>query len=86
MRSRTTRKFWRLFNALPEDVQERARQAYRQFAADPAHPGLQFKRVSRSEPIYSARIGVHHHAIGLLEGDMVTWMWIGHHNEYDRQI
>ncbi|MFM9940750.1 MAG: hypothetical protein ACKVP7_14800 [Hyphomicrobiaceae bacterium] len=86
MKSRTTRKFWRLFDALPADVQEHARRSYEQFRADPAHPGLQFKRISKAAPWYSVRIGLDYRAIGLLDGDTVTWHWIGHHDEYERQI
>jgi hypothetical protein len=42
MQSRTTRKFWRLFAALPPDVQDDARRAWRLFENNPSHPGLQF--------------------------------------------
>ena len=86
MKSRTTRKFWRLFDALPPDVQDHARRAFQQFQADPSHPGLQFKRVSAATPLYSARVGRDYRVIGLLEGDTVTWGWIGHHSDYDRKI
>jgi hypothetical protein len=41
MHSRTTRQFWRLFYALPPDVQRDAQRAYRCFQSNPAHPGLQ---------------------------------------------
>jgi hypothetical protein len=86
LRSQTTRRFWRLFDDLPDHVQEHARRAYLQFTSDPAHPGLQFKRVSLSEPLHSARIGIHHRAVGLLEGDTITWIWIGSHDDYDRLL
>jgi hypothetical protein len=86
MKSRTTRKFWRLFDALPIDIQEQARRSYRQFRDNPAHPGLSFKRVSTVEPVYSVRIGVTYRAAGLLESDTVTWFWIGPHDAYDRLL
>lgn len=86
MKSKATRKFRRLFDALPDDVQRRARQAYALWRADPAHPSIKFKRVDDEEPIYSARIGLAHRALGLLEGDTVTWFWIGHHDAYDREL
>lgn len=84
MRSRTTRKFRRLFDDLPPDVQEQARKAFRQWVADPSHPGLHFKRVDDNEPMYSARVGLNHRVLGLLDGDTMTWWWIGPHDEYDR--
>ena len=84
MKSRTTRKFWRLFVALPQSIQEHARQSYRLFQTNPAYPSLSFKRVDPSEPIYSVRIGINYRAVGLLEGDTITGFWIGPHDEYDR--
>jgi hypothetical protein len=86
VKSHTTRKFWRLFDDLPADVQEHARRSYAQFAIDPSHPSLNFKRVDRNDPIYSVRIGIHFRALGLLEGDTVTWFWIGIHNDYERVL
>ena len=84
--SRTTRKFWRLFEALPTDVQAHARRSFRQWSADPSYPSLAFKRVSISEPFYSARIGLHYRVLGRLDGDTVTWLWIGPHDEYERML
>jgi hypothetical protein len=86
MNSRTTRKFWRLFDALPDDVQDHARRAYAQWRADPSHPSLMFKRVSIAEPIYAVRIGLAYRALGLLDGDTVTWFWIGDHDAYERML
>ena len=86
MKSRTTRKFWRLYDGLPVDVQSHARRSYQQWRSDPSHPSLHFKRVDRTDPAYSIRIGIHHRALGMLEGDTVTWFWIGHHDEYERLL
>ena len=63
MQSRTTRRFWRLFSALPADVQRDARRAYRLFQSNPAHPGLYFKKLEGEDNIYSARIGLEHRAL-----------------------
>jgi len=63
-----------------------ARKAYAQFRTDPAYPGLQFKRVSQVEPIFSVRIGIRHRALGLLEGKSITWFWIGSHDDYERLL
>lgn len=53
---------------------------------NPAHPGLNFKRIHPSRPYYSARISIDYRAVGLLEGDCVIWMWIGDHAAYDRLL
>jgi hypothetical protein len=86
MNSKATHAFWRLFDDLPAEVQEHARQAYRLWAADPSHPSIHFKRVSRKRPIYSARIGLRYRALGRMDGDTITWFWIGPHDEYDRLL
>ena len=86
MKSRTTRSFRKLFDALAPDVQQRARRAYALWRNDPGHPSIQFERVDDEEPIYSARVGLSHCALGLLDGDTVTWFWIGHHDDYEREL
>ncbi len=83
MRSHTTERFNRLFVKLPKRVQRDARQAYKQFAKNPNHPSLRFKRVHDIEPLYSVRINRDYRAVGLLEDDEITWDWIGSHTDYD---
>ncbi len=86
MRSRTTGTFWRLFHRLPAPVRVQAAKAYRQWRDDPHHPGLRFKRVHASEPIYSLRVSRNVRALGLREGDTITWFWIGTHDDYERML
>ncbi len=87
MTSKTTGRFRKLFAALPEEVRRQVRVAYRLFTQNPRHASLRFKRISPSDPaLYSARIGLHYRALGLLEGDTVTWIWVGSHEEYDAII
>lgn len=86
MRSRTTREFWKLFQELPESIQERARARYRLWRTSPDHTSLSFKRVHETEPLYSVRISLNYRAIGLAEGDTMTWFWIGSHADYDEKL
>jgi hypothetical protein len=86
MQSRTTRQFWRLFSGLPSDVQRDAKRAYRLFEANPAHPGLQFKKLEGEDDIYSARIGLDYRALAVLRGNRIVWYWIGSHADYDRLV
>lgn len=84
--SRTTRRFWRLFSDLPNEVQQEAKRAYRLFRGNPAHPGLQFKKLEREDNLYSVRIGLEYRALGVLRKDHIVWFWIGNHSEYDRLV
>lgn len=86
MNSRTTRRFRELLAVLPSHVRQQAREAYRLFKQNPAHPGLRFKLVHADPPIYSARVGIAYRAVGVLHGDTVVWYWIGSHSEYDKLL
>jgi hypothetical protein len=86
MNSHTTRRFRELLARLPAHVQQQARDAYRLFRQNPAHPGLRFKQVHADPPIYSARVGIGYRAVGALDGDTVIWFWIGSHADYDKLL
>ena len=86
IQSRTTRQFWRLLNRLPPEVQREAKDAYRLFKANPAHPGLHFKKLGGEDDIYSARIGLDYRALAAMKKGRIVWYWIGSHSEYDRLV
>lgn len=86
MNSKATRGFWRLYDDLPADIQQRARRAYKFWRDDHRHPSLHFKRVDDQEPIYSARVTGDYRVLGLLEGNTITWFWIGKHEAYERML
>lgn len=86
MKSRTTAEFRKSFAALPKQVQEQTREAYRQFKENPSYPSLRFKKVHPELPIYSARISNNYRAVGQLDGNTVIWFWVGSHAEYDRLL
>ncbi len=86
MKSHANAWFWEFYDSLPAGVQRRAEKAYQLWRHDPHHPGLQFKRVDTEDPIYSVRVDKGYRALGWLEGDTVTWFWIGSHNDYTRLL
>jgi hypothetical protein len=86
VRSSVTRDFRAGYDRLPVSVREQAARAYALWKTHPHHPSLQFKRVSHSQPIYAARVGLSYRALGLREGDHVYWFWIGSHAEYDELL
>ncbi len=86
MKSVTTPRFWKIYAGLPEHVRRQARFAYRLFRDNPHHPGLRFKKVHPTQPIYSVRIGLGYRAVGSLEGDTILWFWIGSHDAYERLV
>ncbi len=85
MRSATLPSFWAAYEALDEEIKQRARKAFRLWEQNPFHPSLHFKCVN-SESIWAVRITLGFRALGVLEGDTVTWFWIGNHDEYARLL
>ena len=84
MNSKTLPSFWRNYRGLDEDVKRSARKAYRLWANNPFHSSLNFKCINREENIWSVRITRSYRALGILEGDTVTWFWVGSHDNYER--
>jgi hypothetical protein len=86
IQSRTTREFRESFASLPNDIQRQAQRAYRLFRNDPRHPSLRLKKVDEVSNVYSVRIGLGYRALGVVEGAIVVWFWIGSHGECDRLL
>jgi hypothetical protein len=72
--------------ALPPAIQQKAREAYRLFAASPDHPSLHFKKLPPHVDVYSARITKGYRTIGRVTGDVIVWFFIGTHAEYDKVL
>jgi len=54
---------------------------------NPNHPGLQFKPVHSTLPIWSVRITASYRAVGVRSApDMIVWFFIGTHAEYERLL
>ncbi|MGH7710876.1 MAG: hypothetical protein ACREOG_06305 [Gemmatimonadaceae bacterium] len=83
MTSRTTARFRAALAALPEPIRLRAKRAYELFRENPQHPGLRFKQVHSTRPIFSVRIGSGYRALAVREGDDLVWFWIGTHDDYE---
>ncbi len=86
MTSLLTLEFMKCYSRLPAAVRAQARRSYRLWKANPSHASVGFKRVHPTEPIYSARVGLGWRALGVYEGDTVSWFWIGPHSEDDSPI
>jgi hypothetical protein len=69
---------------LDETLRRSPRKAYRLWVANPFHPSLHFECINREEDIWSVRITLSYRAIGVLDGDTMTWFWIGSHDDYER--
>lgn len=88
MKSRRSKRFRELFDALPESVRAQAEEAYKLWQRDPYHPSLHYKPIDPSDPdVYSARIGRRYRALGKRQPDgSVLWVWIGSHERYNNIV
>ncbi len=84
MISRATPSFWRTYGELKQSDRESARRVFRLFSANPAHSSLQFKKLRRHANLWSVRVTLDVRAVGYREGDIIEWIWIGTHNEFDK--
>ena len=84
MKSADLPSFWESYNKLDQTVRRRARKAFELWIDNPFHPSLHFKCINAEEEIWSVRITIKYRALAVLDGDTVTWFWIGTHKEYER--
>jgi len=87
VKSRVHASFRRDFQRLPEDIQARAREAYKRSAENPLHPALRFKRLHATLPVWSVRVSDSYRAVGVRRADdEVVWFFIGSHAEYEKLL
>jgi mRNA-degrading endonuclease RelE of RelBE toxin-antitoxin system len=84
MKSATLPSFWAEYRKLSNPIRERARKTYHLWADNPFHPSLHFKCIDSKESIWSVRVTRNYRAVGILDGDRVTWFWIGSHDDYEQ--
>jgi hypothetical protein len=54
MKSRTTARFRKAYDNLPQNIRKQARDAYQLFIQNPNHPSLRFKQIHPTRRSYSA--------------------------------
>jgi len=80
---RTTDRFWKYFEKLPEPTRGLARQNFELLKADPRHPSLHFKKIGK---FWSVRVGLDYRALAVEDEEDFIWVWIGSHDEYERML
>jgi hypothetical protein len=82
--SRVRPSFWRAYADLDPRIRITARRVYGLFGDNPDHPSLRFKKLAGYEDIWSVRINEQYRAVGQRRGEIVIWVWIGSHSEFDK--
>ena len=86
MNSQVTDDFLACFAKAPDAVKDQARKAYKLWRDNPHHPSLHFKKIHNREALYSVRVSRGWRALGLVDGNAISWFWIGSHAEYEKLI
>jgi hypothetical protein len=79
--SKALPEFWDHYHDLPDDIQRRADKQFALLIENPRHPSLQLKPVGE---FWSARVTDAYRALAVREVNVLTWFWIGPHDEYER--
>jgi len=75
--------FWKLYSALPVEIQRLADKQFALFLQDRNHPSLRF---ARKGEVYTVRIGRSYRAIARFRSEAYFWFWIGSHEEYNKLL
>ncbi len=78
--------FRKSFEGLPADIRRRARAAYRRFQANRQNPGVEFTALNAQQPLGCVRVNDGYRAVGVRNGEVIIWFFIGTHAEYDRLV
>ena len=84
MKSAVLPSFWTAYAVLNGSTRRATRKAYGLWAENPFHPSLHFKCINDEEDVWAVRVTLRYRAVGVLQGDTVTWFWIGSHDDYER--
>lgn len=80
---RTSKRFWKHFDQLNDEIQTLAKNNFELLKKDSRHPSLHFKKVGK---FWSVRIRLNHRALAVEDQEDFIWVWIGSHNEYDKLL
>jgi mRNA-degrading endonuclease RelE of RelBE toxin-antitoxin system len=72
-----------LYEKLPKHIQRLADKYFLLLKADPNHPSLKFKKLGE---MWSVRVGAHYRALAFEYDDVILWIWIGSHADYDKMM
>ena len=79
--------YWDTFEDLPEDIKKLAEKNYKLWRESKNSPGLRFKQIHKSLPIYSFRVGMKHRTVGVETDDnKIAWFWVGSFETFNKTI
>jgi len=79
--------YWESFDDLPEDVRKLAEKNFKLWKQNTLNPGLRFKQIHQTLPIFSFRVGMKHRTVGTETPDgKMVWFWVGSFETFSQSI
>lgn len=79
--------YWKHFDELPDDIKKLAQKNYRLWKKNPGHPGLRFKKIHATLPVFSFRVGMRNRTVGVeVDDDKIAWFWVGSFENFSAMI
>ena len=79
--------YWTQFDDLPADIRKLAEENYHSWKENPRNPGLRFKQIHQSLPIFSFRVGMRNRTVGVETDDgKIVWFWVGSFETFEKSI
>ena len=78
---------WHHFDDLPAEVRELAEENYHLWKENPRNPGLRFKQIHDTMPVFSFRVGMRHRTVDIETDDAkIVWFWVRSFEAFKAQI
>jgi len=68
MDSFTVKSYWKSYEELPANLQQKAKTKFELWKENPFHPSLNFKCVNSEENVWSVRISIDYRALAVRQG------------------
>ena len=79
--------YWKSFDDLPEDLRKLAEKNFQLWKENTLNPGLRFKQIHKTLPIFSFRVGMKHRTVGTETSDgKIVWFWVGSFETFTHSI
>jgi len=84
LKSVPTKRFWKGYHSLPENIRNVADEVYKLWKENPFDPALEFHEIRKS--LWRIKIGYRYRALARRYEGSVVWIWIGSHEDYNKLI
>jgi len=79
--------YWTKFDDLPQEIRKLAEENYHLWKENSRNPGLRFKKIHQTQPIFSFRVGMRHRTVGVETDDgKIVWFWVGSFETFEKSI